>query len=74
VFGAYPSNVHDWLNKNEEDFWYQNFVGEKIAQQAEEDGSSEDDEEDEKKEETCAKYKIFRSETKLGFHHQFYGL
>lgn len=45
-FGADQSDVHDWLNKDEEDFGYQNLNEEEIAQQAEED------EEDEKKEKT----------------------
>jgi hypothetical protein len=36
--------VHEWLNKDEEDFGYQNLMKEEIAQQVEEDSSSEEDE------------------------------
>jgi hypothetical protein len=36
------SSVHDWLNKDEEAFRYQNLTKEKTAQQAEEDDSNEE--------------------------------
>jgi hypothetical protein len=65
AFGADPSDVCDWLNKDEEDFGYQNCTKEKIAQQAEKNGSSEEDEEDEKKEETCAKLKFLEVKQNL---------
>jgi hypothetical protein len=65
AFGADPSDVRDQLNKVKDDFKHQNLTKEEIAQQAEEDHSSEDEE---------CKVQIFRSETKLGLHHQFCGL
>jgi hypothetical protein len=43
AFGADQSDVHDWLNKDEE-FGYQNPTEGETAQQAEEGGSSEEDE------------------------------
>jgi hypothetical protein len=51
AFGADPSDVRDQLNKDKEDFRYQNLTEEEIAQQGEQDHSRED-EEDEKREET----------------------
>jgi hypothetical protein len=65
AFGVGSSHVRDSLDKDEEDFGYQNLTEEGIAQQAKENISSEGDEEDEKKEATRVKYKIFRSETNL---------
>jgi hypothetical protein len=52
AFGADPSDVHDWLNKDVEDFGYQNLTEEEIARQGEEDNTSEEDDEVEEKEET----------------------
>jgi hypothetical protein len=40
AFGADPRDVSDWLNKDKEDFGYQNLTEEEISQ-AEDDGSSE---------------------------------
>jgi hypothetical protein len=65
-FEADPSDDCDWLNKDEEDFGYQNLTGEKIVQ-AEEDGSDEEDEEGEKKEEICAKFKFSEVKENLDF-------
>jgi hypothetical protein len=67
AFVADLSGVHDWLNKDEEDFRYQNLTKEKIAQQAEENDSSEEMRKMRRRN-TC-KVHIFRSETKLRLHH-----
>jgi hypothetical protein len=53
AFRADQSDVHNWLNKDEEDFGYQNLNEEETAQQAEEDDSGEEEEE-----ETYAKFKF----------------
>jgi hypothetical protein len=43
VHGADPSDVRDWVSKDEGDFEYKNPTEEETAQQAEEDGSREDE-------------------------------
>jgi hypothetical protein len=42
TFVADLSGVHNWLNKDQEDFRYQNLTKENIEQQGEEDDSSEE--------------------------------
>jgi hypothetical protein len=58
AFGADPSDDRDWINKDEEDFGYQNLTEEETEQQVEEDCLSEEDEEGEKREETRTKFKF----------------